>query len=509
MLHAVVSRKSTVAFLFGLILLVRTAPAVVAYMVTGSAVFYTAEYDPLLYLGGARSMLATCVNEFPFFAPLNFSFIAGLLSLGNDNELVPVLATACLGWLSVVVLYCMARDLFNSQAAFWAAFFFGFYPNLVFYGMNLYPETLAIFFIICSFALLVRYFKTSQLLYVVCSGILWGLASQTRGGVHFFSAGMCCAVMLHVRVRGWAAFVKPVFALLLSVYATIYILGMLFAPFNQGMVLNSQSGMGSVLHGANRVINCNADYGLARESLFYSINVVGEAWPDGAQVYSDALMQQDAMTIMKAFWDFVMQDPLSYTKSGFERLSFLWSPNQLLIKYIKLNFYYRLPLLTEAVCLVAVAVFVLALCLGLLGFILARDPFRGLFALFFVFYCLLIFFTVGNAKLRLPLLPFIMMYAGYFCSLIIARSAVFRKKAAVCAGLLSGLIILNSVYRYKDIAISPGEFNVRQVETSFSLGFPKTSLFLLEKNMIFQHYTEQQLLRLNTVRQKLNERDHQ
>jgi hypothetical protein len=50
---------------------------------------------------------------------------------------------------------------------------------------------------------------------------------------------------------------------------------------------------------------------------------------------------------------------------------------------------------------------------------------------------------------------------------------------------------------------------VRQVETSFNLGFPKTSLFLLEKNMVFQHYTEQQLLRLNTVRQKLKERDHQ
>ena len=403
----------------------------------------------------------------------------------------------------------MARDLFNSKTAFWTAVLFGFYPGLILYGITLYPETLAIFFIICSFTLLIRYFKKNQLLYVVCAGILWGLASQTRGGLHFFSVGMCCAVMLHVRARGWAACVKPVFALLFSVYATIYILGMLFAPFNQGMVLNSQSGMGSVLHGANRVINCNSDYGLARESLFYSINVVGEPWPEGAQVYSDELMQQDSLTIMAAFFCFIRQDLLSYVKSGFERLSFLWSPNQLIIKCIKLRTYYRSPLLADALCLAVSLFFVGVLCAGCMGFALARDPFRMLFFLFFVFYCLLIFFSVGNAKLRLPLMPFIMMYAGYFCSLIIARRAVFRKQAAVCAGLLCGLIILNSVYRYKDIAISPGEFNVRQVETSFNLGFPKTALFLLEKNMVFQHYTEQQLLRLKTVRQKLNERDHQ
>ena len=495
-------------YIFLSILFVRTLPLIGLYVFRGNAVFNTAEADPLLYLGGAQSILASGINVFPFFPPLNFLFIAGLLHLGGGNVVVPVLVTACVGWLSVVMLYFLARELFDERTALITAILAGFYPNFIFYGMNLYPETLAIFFITCSFFLLVKYFKTHRLLYVVCAGIMWGLASQTRGGLHFFSFGIAAAIVLHDCSRGWMYCVKPVCTALISVYCVLFAIACMASPFYGGMSLNSKSGIGSALHGANRLINCNPDYGQVRGSIFYKINDADEAWPIGSQVYSDELMQQDSFTIVRTFASFVLEDPVSYLRSSFERLGFLWSPNQLIIKFLKLKFYYQRPLLVETACLTITLVFVLVLCAGAIGVCLARDSFRGLFLLFFIFYCLLIFFTVGNAKLRLPLMPFIMMYAGYFFSLLIGRAAAFTKCSAACAVLLCGLITLNSVYRYQDIAISPGEFNVRQVEVCADLGFPKTALLLIEKNMAFPHYTEQQLLRLNTVRQKLNERGH-
>ena len=89
MVDTFVSRKRTVVFLFIVIFLARIAPVFVGYLLTGSAIFDVSEYDPLLYFGGAHSILAIGVNEFPFFAPLNFSFIAGLLYLGNGNALAP------------------------------------------------------------------------------------------------------------------------------------------------------------------------------------------------------------------------------------------------------------------------------------------------------------------------------------------------------------------------------------------------------------------------------------
>lgn len=496
-------------YVFLSILLVRTLPLIGLYVFRGNAVFNTAEADPLLYLGGAQSILASGINVFPFFPPLNFLFIAGLLSLGGGNVVVPVLVTACIGWLSVVVLYLLARELFDERTAIITAILAGFYPNFIFYGMNLYPETLAIFFITCSFFLLVKYFKTHRLLYVVCAGIMWGLVSQTRGGLHFFSCGIAAAIIMHARGKGWMHCLKPACAVLISIYCVMFAIGLLASPFYGGMSLNSKSGMGSALHGANRLINCNPDYGQVRGSIFYRINEVGEDWPESSQVYSDELMQQDSYSIIKAFVSFILEEPVLYLKSGFERMSFLWSPNQLILKFIKLNFYYRLPFFTDTLCLAISMLFVLVFCGGALGVCLARDSFRTIFLLFIVFYCALIFFTVGNAKLRLPLMPFIMLYAGYFFSLLIGRTAALTKYSAVCVVLVCGFIALNGVYRYKDIALSPGEFNVRQVETCLAIGFPKTASFLLEKNMGFQHYTEQQAKRLMIVREKLHERDHQ
>ena len=66
MVHTGGSSKKKIVFLFVLILLVRTVPLLAAYIGTGTAVLNPFELDPLLYLGGAGSILASGVNEFPF-----------------------------------------------------------------------------------------------------------------------------------------------------------------------------------------------------------------------------------------------------------------------------------------------------------------------------------------------------------------------------------------------------------------------------------------------------------
>jgi len=502
-----VKNSTYMPLVFAGILLIRIVPIFVGYVVIGDVIFYTGEADSQLYLFGARSILSSGVNEFPFFAPLNFSFIAGLLFLAGGNVVVPVLATAFVGWLSVVVLYYLARELFDERTALFTALLAGLYPNFIFYGVNLYPETLAIFFITCSFTLLVKYFKTNHVFFAVLAGIMWGLASQTRGGLHFFSLGICAAVMWHARAGGWLRCIKPVLAVCLSIYCVVFAIAFMTSPFYGGISINSKSGMGSVLHGANRLMNCNPDYGHVRGSLLYKINDVGEAWPKGSQVYSDDLVQQGSFEAVSKFFDFVLQEPLLYLKSGIERLSFLWSPNQLIIKVLKVKFYHRYPLMTETACVLVSLFFIAVVCCGTLGVCLARDPFRKVFFIFFLFYNFLIFFTVGNAKLRLPLMPFMMVYAGYFFSKLIECKVVLRKYSTAWTVLLCGAFLANSVYRYQDIVISPAEFCVRQIELSFDLGFPKTALFLLEKNRGLPHYTVQQRERLKYLENRLQEGD--
>lgn len=485
------------------LLLIRIAPALALLLKTGGAVFVTAESDSLLYLFGAQDILSCGVNEFPFFAPLNFLFIAGMLVVGAGNALVPVLATACVGWMSVLALYCLGREVFDERTARVAALLCGVYPNLIFYGVNLYPETLAIFLISVSFLLLVKYFRSGRFLFVVLAGVFWGLASQTRGGLHFFTPFLCAAVVLN-RHGGVPRAASRVFAILApaavlacAVYLTMGGIGYVAAPFYGGpAALNTKSGIGSALHGANRLINCNPDYGMVRGDILYRVNEAGDAWPEGVQVYSGELLQQDTFTIAREFVRFVARDPVTYVLHALERISFLWAPNQLIIKYFNNHFHYRWPVAVAAACLLVALFYVVIISGALLGLAGARDDFKIIFVLFIVFYCTMIFFTVGNAKLRLPLMPFCMLYCARF-----VVHPDWRRRRMPYKTILALLLLFfcNSVYRYRHIMLSPGEIIVREIELCMELGFPKTARYLIEHNRNFPHYDEDQRMRIEAV----------
>ena len=73
-----------------------------------------------------------------------------LISRGG-HAIVAICAMAVIGWLTVIGVYHLAKRLFNEKAAFLAALLTGIYPNLIYFGANLFPETLAIFWIVFSF----------------------------------------------------------------------------------------------------------------------------------------------------------------------------------------------------------------------------------------------------------------------------------------------------------------------------------------------------------------------
>ena len=178
------SKHRALQVLFLFILITRMAPVIATFL--GIDSFQSGGADPLLYLGGARSILSTGVNPFNFFSPVYFYFVAACLYLGRGHAIVAIGATALVGWLTVIGIYQLSKKLFNEETAFLAALLTGIYPNLIYFGANLFPETLTIFWIVFSFFMLIEYIHTSQKYYLLLSGILWGLASQSRGRVPFF-----------------------------------------------------------------------------------------------------------------------------------------------------------------------------------------------------------------------------------------------------------------------------------------------------------------------------------
>jgi len=494
---------------FVIIFFIRIIPVFLIAISSNNGVIDIGHADPLLYLGGARAIIQTGTNPFNFFPPLNFLFIAAFLSLGKGNAIVPLGATAIVGWLTVIGVYLLAKDLFGKKTALLAAIISGVYPNFIFYGVGFYSETLALFLIVFSFLMLIKYFLTSKHSYIFISGILWGLASQTRGGLHYFSAFIVLAIIVNCYHRGLRSLFQPIAIFLISIYLTIFSIGIIVSPIMGESSLNSKSGIGSFVHGVNRITTGCADYGDINGNIFYDINNRREKWPEGSQLYSDDVMKLDAFHIALRCIAFVLQDPSAYLKNSFKKLSCFFSPNQNVIIFVKKTFEATPPFFTQAACLVISLFYIVIICSGLLGLVLSRDPFRPVFVSFIVFYCLLVFFTVGNSKLRLPLMPFFVIYCSYF--IMSFKNGTWKRAFSNRWVLIIILFFLsNSIYKYKEIMLSPAEIQVQKIELCNQLGFPKTALCLLEHDKGSSHSAseKERLNRAKAMAQKKLSESH-
>lgn len=500
-------RKHVVkSILFLCLLLIRIIPVLYFCRAGRIGVEAAGEMDALLYLSGAREILATGTNQFNFFPPLNFLFIAACLYFAHGEVIGPLIAIAILGWLTVIGIYLLTKDLFGEKTAIIAAIIGGIYPDFIFYGSTFYPETLAVFFMVFSFLMLVKYFYSQRLIDIVLGGILWGLASLTRGGLHYFSILIASAIFIN-HFKGRSKFsLKPAVVFFLVTYGTFLAFASIIPETQGSTSLGSKSGIGSIIHGANRLIVCSTDYGNVRGNIFYDINKCGEKWPAGSQIDMLELFKLDTAQMYLKVIEFIASDPATYIKNSFIKLSNLWAPhtNPYLIFYIKARLEQGYPLFSEAACFMISFMYVIIVCGGLWGISIAKEPFRPLSIAFIIFYCIMIFLTVGNSKLRLPLMPFFIIYCSYF----IACLQDGRWKTALSNKVVAILILIflvNSIYKYQEIRLSPAEILVQKIELCINLGFPKTALYFLE-NSKKHSYTDTQSKRLQNAKASVSER---
>jgi len=101
--------------------------------------------------------------------------------LGVTDDFVLVrLAQAVLDTLTVVLIWWMAAHLFGRRSGLLAALLAALYPFSVFYTGLLLSETLAVFFVALTLALLVRAFEAKQLSHPLAAGAALGLLCLTR-----------------------------------------------------------------------------------------------------------------------------------------------------------------------------------------------------------------------------------------------------------------------------------------------------------------------------------------
>ena len=476
-------------------LLVRVIVAVLVYWIPLSdSVHYPFQLDrdPVLYLMGTQQIIETGINEFNFFPPLHFLFLTACLYIGNGHMLIPALASGLVGWLVVVGTYLLAKSLYGDRIGLIAALISGFYPNLIIYGLSLHPEIPALCFIVFSFLMLVKYFNTTTIWYLVPSGILWGLASQTRGGLHLFSFFIVTALVVYNFGNKLTTTAKASGTFLIATYITIISIAIIVFPIHGDLSLNSKTGVGSIIAGVNRISTSCTDYGHIRGNIYYGI-LPEEEWPEGSRLDPKEYQNAGRWQVFLTVATFISKDPSTYIKNSLAKLSCLWAPNQLIIKYIKLiGFKENDSPIVNVLCLGVGFIYSVIVIGGLCGIALAKGPFRLLIILLILFYNLLIFLAVGNSKLRLPMMPFIMVYCAYLFSFMftgIAWKKLFSNKWLI---LIVLLFIGNTIVKSKEFLLTPAEAHVQMIGCYNDLGFPQTSLYLHLRNKEYIFSDDQQ-----------------
>jgi hypothetical protein len=490
------------------ILFLRIIPVFLIAIFSSKGFIDIGQLDPLFYLYGAQAILKTGTNPFNYFPPLNFPFIAAFLYLGNGNLMIPLSAIAIVGWLSVVAIYLLTKELFASEkTALIAALISGLYPNFIFYGISFYSETLALFWIVCSFLFLVKYFHNARFYQLVLAGMLWALASQTRAGLNYFALFAGAAISLHGFKKARTLQMRPAGVFLCSFFMTFFVIGIAVKSIHGDNAFNSKNGIVAVALGVNRIMSPCCDYGDVKGGLFYDIDLFArEHWPAASRVDPLEIIDMETVPAAVKLIGFVLQDPSIYIRNCCIKLSCFWSGNQYIIRYIKSALQNYNSLAIDSACLFLVLLYAGIVCGGIGGVTIARDPLRPFFVIFVIYYCILIFFTVGHSRLRLPLMPFFIIYCSYF--IMCLKNGTWNRAFLNKWVLIIILIFLgNGIYKYPEILLSPAEIQVQKIELCNQLGFPKTALALLQHKG--RTFTASQLERLKraeaAARKKLSE----
>jgi Dolichyl-phosphate-mannose-protein mannosyltransferase len=103
----------------------------------------------------------------------SFAYVVGAIYfIFGRNQLLVQFINGTMGALSVIVIYAIARELFDTRVARWAALFMAFFPQMIFWSAAIYKDPAIILSIgVCMYSLLKlrRSFTPGYLVAFLCS----------------------------------------------------------------------------------------------------------------------------------------------------------------------------------------------------------------------------------------------------------------------------------------------------------------------------------------------------
>ncbi len=96
-----------------------------------------------------------------------FYFVGAIYYLFGHNQLMAQFFNGTVGALTVVVLYALAKDLFDVEVAQWTARFMAFFPQMVFWSGGIYKDPATMLCIACCMYAVMRLSSDFKVRYVL------------------------------------------------------------------------------------------------------------------------------------------------------------------------------------------------------------------------------------------------------------------------------------------------------------------------------------------------------
>jgi len=357
------------------------------------------------------------IGKEPFFrAPLYIYLLASVYKIFGHGYFIPRFFQIILGSLSCVLVFLIAKKLFNQTVGIISGAVASFYAMLIFYDGELLLETLTIFLDLAVVYLLIHTHEKSSLKRWFVCGIVLGLSTIARPNVLIF--------IPFVLVWMWVAFKEKLHFKTFLLRWGILCLGILIFIFpvtlrnylvGKDLVLISWQG------GYNFYLGNNAE----ASGWSATAKQFDETWWGG---YYDAIRLAEQETGQKLkpsqisnFWykkgvDFILSQPLDWLKLMGRKILYFWKgyeiPNNVDMYFFR-EFSSLFNLLLGKVFIYLP--FGLIGPLSLLGMAIGLKKWRNylLIYLFILSYMASIVIFFVCSRFRMPVIPFLIIFASF------------------------------------------------------------------------------------------------
>lgn len=426
--------------IFLLALLIRTVNLI---LISDNPYFENPVMDEFYHDEWAREIASgNWTVNIPFYRAPAYAFLLGAVySVFGHNFFIARMIGSIFGALNCVLIFFLAKHLFNRKAGILAGIFACFYGMFLYYDSSLLTVYLEIFLYLMWLVWLVKAMEKPGLIPWLLSGLFFGLGAITRPNILVFIPVVILLIFYFYRKTNIIVKFR---------YAGIFLIGLLIFV-SLVAYINLKHGNDFVLVAWNGGINFFLGNNESANGWSATSPMLRGTWFGG---YNDAIIIAENSagsnlhpSGVSAFW---FQKGLEFIKTDFSgwisltvKKAYLFLtnyeiPNNQSIKYIQgYSILQRLPLFS----------FLTAISLGLCGalFTIKRNKKRWILFLFMFTYTISMIAFFVNARYRMPIIPILIIFGAggvlYFFQEIDRRK---WKNVAAFGGLVLSVILLST-----------------------------------------------------------------